>query len=350
MEIESILRNYFCHQMKQSLKPIYYWLLTGCTLIGLMVIIGGITRLTQSGLSMVDWKLFMGAIPPLSMEAWEATFEKYKAFPEYQIVNSNFSLNDFKAIFWWEYIHRNLGRLIGIVFIIPFIIFLVQKRVDAALLKKLIVLFLLGAFQGFLGWFMVKSGLVNDPHVSHYRLAAHLFAAFAAFGYSFWLALEIRGSEVQNRNSGNLIYIGFSLLIIQIIYGAFVAGLKAGLYYNTWPLMAGQIVPTEFYEGLTREGLSALFTNITAVQFIHRTLGIAVLALVVALWVKARHIQGQEKAATFLLVFVCVQFVFGVLTILLKVPIMLGVLHQFGALVLFAGFIYLIHSNRTTRG
>jgi len=336
--------------MKKSLVPIYYWLLTGCVLIGLMVVVGGITRLTQSGLSMVDWKLFMGAIPPLTAEAWEEAFSQYKTFPEYKIVNTDFLLEDFKSIFWWEYIHRNLGRFIGLVFIVPFIIFLYQRRIDKHLLKKLIILFVLGGFQGFLGWFMVKSGLVNNPFVSHYRLASHLVAAFAAFGYALWLAMDLRGgwggASMQKTINGKLVYIGFVILVHQIIFGAFVAGLKAGLYYNTWPLMAGQIVPVEFLDSLSRDGISALTNNITTVQFIHRTLGIVVLGIVVGIWIKARKRHTLEKLSGILLAIVGVQFVLGVLTILMKVPVLLGVLHQFGALLLFAGFIIFIHTNR----
>ena len=239
--------------MEQKHKPVVIWLFTGVVLVATLVIIGGITRLTQSGLSMVEWKLIMGSIPPLNDAQWQETFEKYKQFPEYSIVNYAFTLDEFKSIFWWEYVHRMLGRLTGLVFIIPFTIFVMQNRVDRQMLKKLLFILLLGAFQGFLGWFMVKSGLVKDPHVSHLRLAAHLITAFIVIGFILWTIFSIikptRYPKVDNK-LGWIIKSGFSLLILQIIYGAFMAGLKAGLYYNTWPMMGDVWLPTEVFNSI----------------------------------------------------------------------------------------------------
>jgi len=331
--------------MDKKLQPVYNWLLLGCFLIGLMVIIGGITRLTQSGLSMVDWKLYMGSIPPMNDDAWRQTFEAYQQYPEYQIVNKEFTLEDFKSIFWWEYIHRLLGRLIGIIFIIPFLVFLIQKRLNPSLTKKLIILLILGGFQGFLGWYMVKSGLVNNPHVSHFRLAAHLIAAFAAFGYSLWLALGIR-NETRFRIPQSLrkvLFWVFGILLLQIIYGAFVAGLKAGLYYNTWPLMGGEVIPKEAFDAFSRDGFSSLIHNITSVQFIHRTLAILVSGLFIFLWMKAREVSMPKSIFFIPMVIVGIQFALGVTTLIMHVPVFLGVLHQLGALILFAATLIAIH-------
>ena len=345
--------------MEQKHKPVVIWLFTGVVLVASMVIIGGITRLTQSGLSMVEWKLIMGSIPPLNDAQWQETFEKYKQFPEYNVVNYAFTLREFKSIFWWEYIHRMLGRLTGLVFIIPFAVFVIQKRVDRKLLMKLLFIFVLGAFQGFLGWFMVKSGLVNDPHVSHLRLAAHLITAFAVIGFILWTIFSIinpsRYPKVDDK-LGRIIKSGFALLILQIIYGAFVAGLKAGLYYNTWPMMGGVWIPDEGLNSITREGLSAFLNNITLVQYMHRTLAFVVAGFIIWMWYLVKNNKTYKKtgsgsfqkltlftSTTILLVILIIQLLLGITTLLFKVPVILGVLHQFGALVLFGGFVFIMH-------
>ncbi len=333
--------------MQKAHKPIFAWLLTGCFLIAAMVIIGGITRLTQSGLSMVEWKLIMGSVPPLNESQWQDIFDKYKAFPEYMIVNKHFTLEEFKSIFWWEYIHRMLGRLIGLAFIIPFLFFLIQNRISGNLLKKLIILFIIGAFQGFLGWFMVKSGLVNDPHVSHLRLAIHLIAAFTASGYSLWIALDLKSADsLPSAFPGHLkkvLYAAFALLIVQIVYGAFVAGLKAGLYYNTWPLMNGVLIPGEVWNALQREGISSLLNNVTSVQFIHRTLGLIVGLLIFYFVYISRKEKANNISIDALALVVIVQIILGIYTLIYQVPVVLGVIHQFGSLILFSIFIYIMH-------
>jgi len=333
--------------MNYRLKPVYYWLLTGCVMIGLMVVIGGITRLTQSGLSMVEWKLFMGSVPPLNESQWQEIFDKYKAFPEYIIVNKHFTLEQFKSIFWWEYIHRILGRLIGLVFIVPFIIFLIQKRISRNLLKKLIILFVIGGFQGFLGWFMVKSGLVKDPHVSHIRLAIHLIAAFAAFGYSLWIALDIKFtdslSRVLPKHLKMVLNTAFAFLIVQIIYGALVAGLKAGLYYGTWPLMNGVLMPDEIWNALQRDGMTSLVNNVTSVQFIHRNFGLIVGLLIFYFEYISRKRKVNHGSSGLLVLVVIIQIILGIYTLIYHVPVVLGVIHQFSSLVLFTVFIYNLH-------
>ena len=330
-----------------SNRPVIYWLLTGCLLIFIMVLVGGITRLTNSGLSMVEWNLVMGSIPPLNEAEWLIAFEKYKQFPEYQIVNYHFTLEEFKPIFFWEYLHRILGRLVGLVFIIPFIYFLFKKMISKELLPKLLLLLFMGGFQGFLGWYMVKSGLNKDPDVSHFRLAMHLTTAFLTFAYTLWVAL---GLMYPNRVKGAFksLKAGATVLllitVVQIVWGAFVAGLNAGKVYNTWPLMGDQLVA----DGVT--AMTPLWMNfvegLAGVQFIHRYMAYAVVGLVIYLAVKARKEKtnvSQRGGMKFLIGMVSVQFVLGIITLLLGVPVWVGVLHQIGALMLLGSVVFALH-------
>lgn len=326
-------------------KPVFYWLLTGCLLIFLMVIIGGITRLTGSGLSMVDWKLLMDAIPPLNEQQWLETFEKYKQFPEYLMVNYHFTLEEFKSIFFWEYLHRLLGRLIGLVFIVPFIYFLIKKQLSKKTIFQCVLLFVMGAFQGSIGWWMVKSGLVNNPDVSHYRLATHLIIAFLTFAYTFWVALGLlAGLHEKNtffpsiKNSFILLLI---VLIIQIVYGAFVAGLNAGFLMNTWPKMGDQWINDAVF------AISPLWKNFTdglaGVQFIHRYVAVIVVGLVVFIWFKAAKFEIskiQLLSLKMLVSVVFLQFLLGVFTLVYAVPLWLGVVHQVGAFFLLAATVF----------
>jgi cytochrome c oxidase assembly protein subunit 15 len=329
-------------------KSIYYWLFTGCFLVYVMVMVGGITRLTGSGLSIVKWDLWHGTIPPTNDTDWNHVFELYKQSPQFQKVNYDFTLADFKSIFWWEYIHRLLGRVIGAVFIVPFLFFWMTKKLDKVLMRRLIIIFLLGGLQGALGWYMVASGLIDNPRVSHYRLATHLIAAFTVFGYIFWTALEYKQAHTVS-SSENLLsprviktfrfsYIVFLILILQIIYGAFVAGLKAGYVYNTFPLMEGKFFP----EALSLGGIT---DNITTVQFIHRMLAYTVTLCTIYLWWKCRN--GAEpwlkRSTNILLLVVLLQFTLGVITILSAVNIYAALLHQTGAFLLFAAFIKHLH-------
>ena len=337
--------------METQHKPVVIWLFTGCFLVAAMVVIGGITRLTHSGLSMVEWKLIMGMIPPLNEAEWQATFEKYKLFPEYKLKHFHFTLEEFKSIFFWEYLHRLLGRIMGIIFIIPFIIFWFQKRFSSSLKKNLWIILILGGFQGFLGWFMVKSGLSKDPNVSHYRLAAHLISAFTLFCYVLWVALSLiypKGKSSLSSSINSIKKLGFPLLIItviQIVYGAFVAGLKAGLVYNTWPKMGSQWIAESVPYMFQEKGLISLLDNMASVQFIHRILALIVFFFVFYIFSKARVLQlnkYQKKAIHFLISIVTLQFILGVLTLVLAVPITMGVLHQIGALALLSGIVYFI--------
>lgn len=300
---------------------------------------------------MVEWNPILGSLPPMTDADWQIPFEKYKQTPEYQIVNNQYSLDEFKSIYWWEYTHRFLGRTIGVIFLIPFFYFWIKKRFDKSLLKKMFVLLLLGALQGVLGWYMVYSGLQKEPHVSHYRLAAHLISAFTVFGFTFWYALDLLYPSVSDNNNSKKIKryakIMFGFIVLQIIYGAFVAGLKAGLFYNTFPRMGKSFMPETVtaYEPFWKNFLE----NPAGVQFIHRCLAFIVSIFVLFVWEHARTMKLtplQRKASNFMLAIVGIQFLLGVFTLLYAVPVIMGVLHQTGAFFLFASALFFIHSLR----
>lgn len=329
-------------------KPIIIWLLTGCLLIFLMVIIGGITRLTNSGLSMVDWNPIMGFIPPLNEVDWNVAFEKYKLYPEYQLVNSHFTLEEFKSIFFWEYFHRLIGRVIGVVFLLPFIYFLSKKMLPKKLFIQCLVLFGMGGLQGFIGWWMVKSGLVKDPDVSHFRLAIHLITAFLTFAYTFWMALGLMYQGIENKyvvNLKTIISIIFGVTVLQIIYGAFVAGLNAGFVMNTFPKMGDQWI-SDSVTALSPTWLNFV-EGIGGVQFIHRYLAYLVVGLIVYFVVRSRKYElsvRQKNSTNILLYAVLFQFLLGVFTLIMSVPIWLGVLHQLGAFLLLTAIVYSSHA------
>ncbi len=329
-------------------KRVIYWLLTGCLLIFIMVVVGGITRLTHSGLSISNYKLISGTIPPMNEMEWQEAFDLYKQYPEYQKINTDFSLQDFKDIYFWEWLHRFIGRFIGMVFIIPFLYFLLKKQLTKATIKKSLFLLTLGAFQGFLGWYMVKSGLVERPDVSHYRLAMHLTTAFITFSFALWIALDIKFPTKKDVNTSlrNLIRITFILLIIQIIWGAFVAGLDAGFIHNTWPLMNdGKLIHETVY--IEQNPIWRNFIEgKSGVQFIHRYLAYIVTGLIVYIWFKAKKLTINllhNKLLNSLLWIVILQFTLGVFTLILQVPVLLGVLHQMGAFLLLAVMTITLH-------
>ena len=332
-------------------KPVFIWLITGAVLVASMVVIGGITRLTNSGLSMVEWKLIMGSVPPLNEQEWQVTFEKYQQFPEYQKINNTYSLDDFKAIFWWEYSHRLLGRLIGVIFLIPFIFFWIKGYFTKRWLWRLSFLFVLGGFQGFLGWFMVKSGLVDNPDVSHYRLAAHLLAALLLFSYIIWLIMNMADqaqSEIKIRSYNTLLWILYLLTLVQIVYGALVAGLNAGVFYSTYPRMNGEWIPASINEHIASSGWLALVNDITTVQFIHRWLGTIIFFLIVGLYYTylPSLLTKNKNRLQFLLWIVAVQATLGILTLLFSVPFILAVSHQLTALIVLGALIINLHGSR----
>ena len=333
--------------MKKN-KYVVYWLLTGCFLIFLMVLVGGITRLTHSGLSISDYKLIHGTIPPMNEQEWQEAFELYQQYPEYQKLNNHFGIEEFKDIYFWEWLHRVIGRFIGIVFIIPFLYFLFKKKLDSPTVKKCLVLLFLGGFQGFLGWYMVKSGLVDRPDVSHFRLAAHLTTAFLTFAYSLWVALDLSFPYKKeiNLKIRNLIRVGLVLLLLQIVWGAFVAGLDAGFIHNHWPLMSdGKLIHETVY--IEQQPLiKNFYEGKSGVQFVHRYLAYIVVGIIALIWFRTRKIQRtplQEKGLQTLLALVFVQFVLGVLTLIYAVPLWLGIVHQIGAFFLLAAMTFTLH-------
>lgn len=337
-----------------SQRQIALWLFGVCFLVFCMVILGGVTRLTGSGLSMVEWHPVSGVLPPIGDAAWLAEFDSYRQSPEFKIINSWMTLGDFKQIFWFEFSHRLLGRIIGLAFLVPFLWFLWKGHISRSLRPKLIVMFILGGLQGVLGWYMVKSGLVNNPHVSQYRLTAHLMAAIAIYGYMLWVALGLYGNNVAQQSSDNkarVFALGLAVLIvITLVSGGFVAGLKAGLVYNTFPLMNGEFIP---------EGIGALspwylnlFENMATVQFDHRLLAITTLYLVLVFWLKQRRSALPDTTRFWvnaLAAMALLQVFLGVSTLLLRVPVPLASLHQAGAMVLFTIIVVVNHRLRYTK-
>ena len=331
-------------------KSVIYWLLSGCVLLFIMVTVGGITRLTNSGLSMTDWHLVTDTFPPLTDEKWQAAFEEYKKFPEYQKINihNDFQLSDYKFIYFWEWFHRFIGRIIGLVFIVPFVYFLIKKKLNSETIKKCVILLGMGAFQGFLGWFMVKSGLIDNPDVSHFRLSLHLTFAFITFAYTLWVALDI---IYPSKNEvilplRKIARIALVFLIIQIIYGGFVAGLNAGLIHNHWPLMSdGQLL----HESVILEKdswLLRLTEGKSGVQFVHRMMAYVVVGLILFLYFKSKKFtltNQQQNGLNLLVVIVFLQFLLGVFTLLFSVPLWLGLTHQIMAFILLATMTYTLH-------
>ena len=332
-------------------RPVAIWLLVCCAMVFAMVVLGGVTRLTGSGLSMVEWDPIFGIVPPLSEDGWNRVFDLYKQSPEYQKINIGMDLHGFKYIYWFEFAHRLLGRTIGLVFFVPFLFFLARRRLGWRLVPKLVVMFILGGLQGGLGWYMVKSGLVDEPHVSQYRLTAHLALAVIIYAYMLWVALGLwyqdgrRGRKAVAapgiRISSSILS---SLIFITILSGGFVAGLKAGFAYNTFPLMDGRWIPEVIF--MQSPVWRNFFENIATVQFDHRVLALLAFAGVVILWMAAlRHtLPAQLRAGLHLLMAAAIlQVTLGISTLLLHVPVPLAATHQAGALLLFTAALYVNH-------
>ena len=325
-------------------RRIAAWLFVCCLMVYAMVILGGATRLTGSGLSMVEWDPIFGIVPPLDQQDWNETFDLYKASPEYQKINFGMDLDGFKRIYWYEYSHRVLGRTIGTVFLVPFLFFLFKGWVKRPLIPKLSAMFILGGLQGLLGWYMVKSGLVDNPHVSQYRLTAHLGLAVLIYGYMLHVALGLWYGNGQATATSAGIQRATRLLgiavFITILSGGFVAGLKAGYAYNTFPLMDGRWVPEVIFmqQPLWRN----FFENIATVQFDHRLLATLVFFSVIALWFSGMRQSlpaGARAGLHLLLAAALLQVTLGISTLLLHVPIVLASAHQGGALLLLTAVI-----------
>jgi len=377
----------------ESHRPVALWLFLCAALVFAMVLIGGITRLTESGLSIVEWQPLIGALPPLSEGDWQALFLKYQTSPQFRHVNQAMTLAEFKAIFWWEYVHRLWGRLIGAVFLVPFLWFLFTRRISGALAWKLGLVFALGALQGAMGWYMVASGLVDRPEVSQYRLVAHLGLALLIYALLLWQALKlylappslssfvppplaggVKGegvlpasstraaadSQVRplplapsrpfdqgsgGRGDGNLRRAATALLILvslTFLAGGFVAGLDAGLLYNTFPLMEGKLVPVDY--GTMTPWWRDWFENRATVQFHHRVLAIATLLAILGFALRARRTAPPprlRRVTVALLLLALLQVALGIATLLLVVPVSLAALHQAGALALITAALWL---------
>lgn len=326
-------------------RQIAYWLFFCAAVIFGMILLGGVTRLTSSGLSMVDWKPIMGVIPPMTQADWQEMFLKYQQFPEYQKINVGMSLEDFKPIFMYEYLHRVLGRLIGVIFIVPFLFFYFSRRIKTGLTPKLVIMLIGGGCQGLLGWYMVKSGLVDNPHVSQYRLTAHLGAAVLIYGFILWtafgLVLTARAQPVELQRFS----MGLSALIyLMILSGGLVAGTHAGNAYSTWPLMGDSFVPAGLY-AMTPAWLSA-FEDITTIQFNHRMFAYLIVALVVAFAIRAFRfgIVGRLKVGIFCLIgLLGMQVTLGISTLIFYVPIPVAAAHQVGAVALLTASLFISH-------
>ena len=341
-------------QQKQKLydRQIANWLLLCAAVIFGMIVLGGVTRLTNSGLSMVEWKPLMGVIPPLSEQAWQETFDKYKQFPEYQKINRGMDLAGFKSIFWFEYLHRVLGRLIGVLFFVPMVYFGFRGRVRRGTMPKLWLLFIGGGLQGLLGWYMVKSGLVHDPHVSQYRLTAHLGLAVLIYAYMLWVALDLIYPGGAGTSAAAKRWGGWSLGLVGLVYlmilsGGLVAGTRAGFAYNTWPLMGQSFVPAGLYA--TTPAWLAMFEDITTVQFNHRMFAYLLIVVIVGFAVACLRAGVQQRARlglVLLLVALVLQVVLGISTLLLQVPVWLAAAHQGGAVLLLSAALYLSHALR----
>lgn len=326
-------------------RAVAAWLFACCGMVVSMMLIGAITRLTESGLSMVEWRPLIGVLPPLSDAEWERVFALYRKTSEYRLQNPDMTLGAFKTIFWWEYIHRIWGRLIGIVFAVPLLWFLLRRRIPKGLAPHLVALFLLGGFQGVIGWWMVKSGFVDRDDVSQYRLTVHLGIAFAILGYMLWLAIGLAArprtgaapSAGVRRGAGAVLLIVF----MTALSGGLVAGLNAGLIYNEWPLMDGRLLPDGY--GALAPWWRNPFENVAAVQFDHRMMAYLTAAAVLTLWHQARR-GGLQPAARrpfgLMAALVFVQIGFGIATLLLAVPLPLAVLHQAGAIALFCAAVW----------
>jgi len=343
-------------------KSIILWLLSGCFLVYVMVVIGCLTRLTHSGLSITDWN-FSLFVPPLSDAAWQDRFAQYQTSPEFKLVNYDMTLPQFKPIFWWEYIHRTIGMFIGVVFALGFVYFFIKKKLNPKLLKKLLVLVGVGALQGVIGWWMVKSGLSKEPAVGHYELATHLMSAFMVFAFTFWFALELINEQEEKPEASTtkirpILISFFVVLILQIVYGAFTAGytegnnskVRPGNIFNSWPKMDGQWIADQV---TMKEGFFAnILENAAGIQFVHRTMAFLVVAFVAFIWIKTNKMKlnkSQYRGVTFLIYGITVQFMLGVYTLLYQVPILLGALHQTGAFFLFATTIYLLFHFRKVK-
>ena len=340
--------NYYKASKSYNLG-VYIWLLALTTMVLLIIIIGGLTRLTDSGLSMTDWRPLLGVIPPLGQDKWLIVFEMYKQTPEFKIVNRSMTLEEFKFIFWWEWFHRVFARLIGVVFVIPLIYFLIKKKVSKSLLLRLPIVFMFGIFQAFVGWWMVKSGLSENPYVSPYRLTFHLLNALIIFSILLWIAMDYKHSLKTNFLSKPfsqdfLVFFSIVLVFITIGTGGFMAGTNSGQSFNTFPLMNGKIIPDDYFlEGL---GIFNIFENTVAINFNHRWFSIFVFFYII--FVCFKFIKFDSKKVPKILVilvlfFLTLQVALGVVTLLSNVYLPLASMHQTNSILLLSTLLISYH-------
>ena len=328
---------------------VYIWLLALTTMVLLIIIIGGLTRLTDSGLSMTDWRPLLGVIPPLGQDKWLIVFEMYKQTPEFKIVNRSMTLEEFKFIFWWEWFHRVFARLIGVVFIIPLIYFLIKKQVSKSLLLRLPIVFMFGIFQAFVGWWMVKSGLSENPYVSPYRLTFHLLNALIIFSILLWIAMDYKHSLKTNFLSKPfsqdfLVFFSIVLVFITIGTGGFMAGTNSGQSFNTFPLMNGKIIPDDYF--LEDLGIYNIFENTVAINFNHRWFSIFVFFYII--FVCFKFIRFDSKKVPKILVilvlfFLTLQVALGIVTLLSNVYLPLASMHQTNSILLLSTLLISYH-------
>ena len=337
-------------------RRIALWLLVCCAMVFGAVVIGGITRLTDSGLSITQWQPLMGALPPLGVAEWARVFALYQTSPQYAEINAGMTLADFKLIFWWEWVHRLWGRLIGVVFLLPFLWFVATGQVNRRLGGRLVLLFILGGLQGALGWYMVQSGLVDDPTVSQYRLTAHLALALVILAAMLITALRLLFpsadpvADIRRGNLRALSAVATWALAITILSGGFMAGTDAGLTYNSFPLMDGDLLPEGYF--LVEPWYANPFENITAIQFNHRWLAMATFAVIIALWWRSRWVVLLPRArrlANALAVLALGQVVLGIATLLLAVPVTLAAAHQANAVVLLSAMVWFTFELRPSQ-
>jgi len=335
-----------------SHRALIAWLLACCALVFAMVVVGGVTRLTHSGLSITEWQPIVGTLPPLDASDWNEAFSKYQATPQFRDVNRAMTLPEFKRIFWWEYFHRLLGRMIGVAFLAPYLWFLVRGRIPRPYAWPLAGIFLLGGMQGAVGWLMVQSGLVDDPRVSQFRLTAHLGLAFAIFAAMLWTALSLAFPRAAQRSTAparpvrRYAFAVAALVFVMVLSGGLVAGIRAGFAYNTFPLMRGYVVPPEIL--MLEPWWRNLFWNMATVQFDHRLLAWSLMLAIPLLWWRARrtgNARARSRAAA-LVAMLAVQVALGIATLLNSVPLALAALHQAGALMVFALAIGVAHAVR----
>lgn len=337
--------------VKKSDKLVAWWLLTGVLMIMIQVLIGGITRLTESGLSITEWKPITGMLPPMGDLAWQAEFDKYKQTDQFKYIHSDFSLSDFKFIFFWEWFHRVWARLLGIVFLVGFVYFLATKRFRKEMVLPLLILFFLGAIQGAIGWIMVKSGLVPEMYyVGHVELATHFVAALVLLAYTLWFAFQllVPAHQLQyHKGLKRLAWVMLAFLLIQLCYGGFMAGLKAATAAPTWPTINGEWFPGNLYD---RAGGANYFNNPIMVQFIHRGFAYLLTVLVIIWTVKAgKTVKGSWLHSTrnLLLVLILAQVILGILAVVYapdnQAFVWLGVLHQFVAMLFMMSLIWFLY-------